>query len=61
MTAIDGSAQTWTTILANTLHTTPDGTHRIAQGRRTGQATADDMLAVDNVAVIDGPRWVTAA
>lgn len=53
MTALDGSAATWATFLANTFYTTPDGQHWIALGRRSGQGTSDDMMAYDNVAVIE--------
>lgn len=53
VTALDGSASTWATMLGNSFYTSTDGQHWIALGRRVGQATADDMLAYNNTAVIE--------
>jgi len=53
LTALDGSPSTWATFLTNTFYTSPDGQHWIVLGRRAGQATADDLMAYNNTAVIE--------
>ncbi len=51
--AFDGSASTFTTFLANTFYSTPDGAHWIVQGRRAGQALSDDLFAYDGTTLIE--------